>query len=161
MNVMYANNNSPGGAQAPKRSNSGREILYIQNQRLIGSGQVVQESFLSPPPTHLASPQVPAEVADVFNNVLRRYSFRDIYRWLKIDRQDGTSTVRNKSPKIALQFPSLIVPPLKHVSRNQPILHADAKRLGTAHPWTCLTPINGLVHPDVKDVQRLFDALEI
>jgi hypothetical protein len=91
MNVMYANTGSPGGIQAPKRSNSGREILYIQNQRLIGSGQSIQESYLAPPPNHLASSQVPADVAEVFNNVLRRYSFRDIYRWLKIDRQDGMS----------------------------------------------------------------------
>jgi hypothetical protein len=92
MNVMYANDHSPGGgAQAPKRSNSGREIVYIQNQRLIGSGQSVQDSFLSPPPqTHMQAPTVPADVADVFNNVLRKYPFRDIYRWLKIDRQDGT-----------------------------------------------------------------------
>jgi hypothetical protein len=95
MNSMYANDPSPGGnAQAPKRSNSGREIVYIQNQRLLGSGQPVQDSFLSPSPsTQMQPPSIPADVADVFNNVLRKYAFRDIYRWLKIDRQEGMCIV--------------------------------------------------------------------
>lgn len=63
---------------APKRSNSGREIVYVFPP------QPTQ------PPTTVPSEVIPADVAEVFQ-VLKKYHFRDIYRWLKIDRQDGKS----------------------------------------------------------------------
>jgi len=72
---------------APKRSNSGREIIYVQNQRIIGSTQTVGD-FVGP--SHgLAQQTIPDEVANAFA-ALRGYSYRELYHWLKIDRQDGT-----------------------------------------------------------------------
>lgn len=64
---------------APKRSNSGREITYVFPEN--GSNQQhysVHNDMM-----------IPQDVVECFH-VLRKYSFRDIYRWLKIDRQHGS-----------------------------------------------------------------------
>lgn len=72
---------------APKRSNSGREIIYVQNQRIIGSSQTVAD-YVSPSAHALAQQTMPDDVAQAFA-ALRGYSYRELYHWLKIDRQDG------------------------------------------------------------------------
>lgn len=98
MNSVFGPNGSPG-TQAPKRSNSGREILYVQHNRVVGSNQPVQEAYLHQQhPAHVANEvQIPHDVAEVFNTVLRQYSFKDIYRWLKVDRQDGSFILHAKT----------------------------------------------------------------
>jgi hypothetical protein len=65
---------------APKRSNSGREIVYVFPPPNPNPAQ----------PSSVSSDVIPADVAEVFK-ALKKYHFRDIYRWLKIDRQDGTA----------------------------------------------------------------------
>ena len=119
MNPVFA---SSPGPQAPKRSNSGREIMYIQNQRLIGSGQPVQDAFISHQ-NLVASREIPHDVADVFNTVLRKYSFRDLYHWLKIDRKDGKP-------------PSLFAAVANSCSRTQPLLNPvqPRRRRGLERP---------------------------
>jgi len=62
---------------APKRSNSGREIVYVFPQRNSAA-----------PPTPVPTEIIPHDVAEVFQ-VLKKYHYRDVHRWLKIDRQDG------------------------------------------------------------------------
>lgn len=74
---------------APKRSNSGREIIYVQNQRIIGSSQTVGD-YVSPSAHALAQQTMPDDVAHAFAT-LKGYSYRELYHWLKIDRQDGPS----------------------------------------------------------------------
>jgi len=76
---------------APKRSNSGREIIYVQNQRIIGSSQTVGD-FVGPSAHALAQQTIPDDVANAFA-ALRGYSYRELYHWLKIDRQDGTCSI--------------------------------------------------------------------
>jgi hypothetical protein len=72
---------------APKRSNSGREIIYVQNQRVIGSHQQVHDynphSSLS-----IANQGIPADVVEAFDR-LRGYSYRELCHWLKLDRHNG------------------------------------------------------------------------
>jgi len=63
---------------APKRSNSGREITYV-----FPEAGANQQHYSMPPEM-----MIPQDVAECFH-VLQKYSFRDIYRWLKIDRQHG------------------------------------------------------------------------
>jgi hypothetical protein len=83
-------------SQAPKRSNSGREIprqsgeiMYIQNQRLVGTNQPVHDVIPSQQQNVFAHREIPQDVRDVFNTVFKKYSFRDLYHWLKIDRPHG------------------------------------------------------------------------
>lgn len=72
---------------APKRSNSGREIIYVQNQRIIGSQQQVHD-FSPHSSLSIANQGIPADVAEAFDR-LRGYSYRELYHWLKLDRQHG------------------------------------------------------------------------
>lgn len=66
---------------APKRSNSGREIVYV-----------FPPAGASAMNTPTQTPEaIPPDVAQALE-LLRNYSFRDVYRWLKIDRQDGMIT---------------------------------------------------------------------
>jgi hypothetical protein len=65
---------------APKRSNSGRQIVYV----FPPTGASAVNTSTPPPDT------MPPDVAQALE-LLRNYSFRDIYRWLKLDRQDGTA----------------------------------------------------------------------
>ena len=74
---------------APKRSNSGREIIYLQNQRVLGSQQAPNE-FGSPLSGSPSSQGIPADVIEAFDK-LRAYSYRELYHWLKLDRQNGKS----------------------------------------------------------------------
>lgn len=67
---------------APKRSNSGREILYV-----FPEGGSTQQHHSMPPEM-----MIPHDVQEAFQ-VLRKYSFRDVYRWLKIDRQHGAHSM--------------------------------------------------------------------
>jgi hypothetical protein len=76
--------------QAPKRSNSGREIVYVQNQRILGNNQPVHTNFVTHHnPNQLITAQIPHDVLDVFNTVFRKYSYKDIHHWLKLDRREG------------------------------------------------------------------------
>jgi hypothetical protein len=72
---------------APKRSNSGREIIYVQNQRIIGSSQTVGD-FVSSTQA-LAQQPIPDDVRRALDS-LRAYSYRELAHWLKIDRATGT-----------------------------------------------------------------------
>lgn len=78
------------GNHAPKRSNSGREIVYIQQNRLLGSGQPVQDTFIAQQPLPVGSSVIPEDVLQIFNSVFRKYSYRDLHHWLKLDRQAGS-----------------------------------------------------------------------
>jgi hypothetical protein len=87
MNNVFSSTPPPNGA--PKRSNSGREIVYLQNQRIMGSGQPVQTHYLPQHNPHqLSSQAIPQDVQEVFS-MLRKYSYRDLHHWLKLDRRDG------------------------------------------------------------------------
>lgn len=79
---------------APKRSNSGREIIYVQNQRIIGSSQTVGD-YVSPSAHALAQQTMPDDVAQAFA-ALKGYSYRELYHWLKIDRQDGRPLTQSR-----------------------------------------------------------------
>jgi hypothetical protein len=82
---------APPPNQAPKRSNSGREIVYVQNQRILGNSQAVHTNFIQQHnPNQLISQQIPSDVLDVFNSVFRKYSFKDLNHWLKLDRREGS-----------------------------------------------------------------------
>lgn len=86
-NVFQA---APHNNHAPKRSNSGREIVYLQNQRIMGTAQPVQSQFLPQHnPNQLTSQAIPHDVLEVFNTVFRKYPYRDLHHWLKLDRREG------------------------------------------------------------------------
>ena len=72
---------------APKRSNSGREIIYVQNQRIIGSSHIVGDFITSSTQT-LAQQTIPDDVRRALDS-LRTYSYRELSHWLKIDRAGG------------------------------------------------------------------------
>jgi hypothetical protein len=88
MNVFGAHTSQANGQPALKRSDS---ILYFQNNRIIGDpNHQAQEAGMILPPQAMQqpSPQIPQDVQEAFSR-LKQYTFRDLYRWLKIDRQDG------------------------------------------------------------------------
>ena len=74
---------------APKRSNSGREIIYVQNQRIIGSSHTVGD-FVTSSTQALAQQTIPDDVRRALDS-LRAYSYRELSHWLKIDRAGGMS----------------------------------------------------------------------
>jgi hypothetical protein len=87
MNVFQT---APSGNHAPKRSNSGREIVYVQNQRVIGNNQPVQGHFIPQHnPNQLINQAIPSDVLEVFNTLFRRYTYKDLHHWLKLDRREG------------------------------------------------------------------------
>jgi hypothetical protein len=80
---------APAANGAPKRSNSGREIVYVQNQRVIGNNGLHTNFLPQHNPNQLINPAIPQDVQEVFNTILRKYSYRDVHHWLKLDRRDG------------------------------------------------------------------------
>ncbi|KAF2428920.1 hypothetical protein EJ08DRAFT_698715 [Tothia fuscella] len=111
---------------APKRSNSGREIMYVFPQQNTA------------PPTSVSSDVIPQDVAEVFK-VLRKYHFKDVHRWLKIDRQDELN--RNSMHPGQLQMadqhrmnhgPRLSVASTHASSRASSVFSAGAKRISVA-----------------------------
>jgi hypothetical protein len=63
--------------------------MYIQNQRLLGSNQPVHDVIPSQQQQVFAQREIPGDVREVFATVFKKYSFRDLYHWLKIDRAHG------------------------------------------------------------------------
>lgn len=94
MNPQLAHAQQFDPSVAPKRSNSGREILYIQNQRIVGSNQHLSNQHLNdfvPQQQHnpsMLGQHMPPEVRAALD-MMRHLSYREIYHWLKIDRQHG------------------------------------------------------------------------
>jgi len=82
---------------APKRSNSGREIIYVQNQRIIGSAQTVGD-FVTSSSQALAQQTMPEDIRTALDS-LRAYTYRELSHWLKIDRAGGMFA-RARSPRI-------------------------------------------------------------
>jgi hypothetical protein len=86
MNVFNTHSSPANGQPTLKRSDS---IMYFQNNRMLGdpNHQPQEHPMIIPQPMQ-PSMQIPQDVQEAFAH-LKQYSFRDVYRWLKIDRQEG------------------------------------------------------------------------
>ncbi|KIV99215.1 uncharacterized protein PV09_09079 [Verruconis gallopava] len=125
---------------APKRSNSGREIVYLFPNASTG-GSVVNTS----PPSH---ENMPPDVAQALE-LLRNYSFRDVYRWLKMDRQDeinhssgamhrphSTFNGPNHAPRMSVASST------QGSSRASSVFSAGAKRISIASTNTTFSHLS-------------------
>ncbi|QDS73338.1 hypothetical protein FKW77_006675 [Venturia effusa] len=118
---------------APKRSNSGREITYVFPETGTNQQQYSMHNDM----------MIPQDVADCFQ-VLQKYSFRDVYRWLKIDRQHELvrnstqppphrmSTMSSMSDPRMSHAPRLSIASTHGSSRASSIFSAGAKRISVA-----------------------------
>ncbi|TID25747.1 Isopentenyl-diphosphate [Venturia nashicola] len=117
---------------APKRSNSGREITYVFPETRANLQHYSMQNDL-----------IPQDVVECFH-VLRKYSFRDIYRWLKLDRQHELNrNAVQPSPQRMSNMSSMSDPRMSQAqrlsiasthgsSRASSVFSAGAKRISVA-----------------------------